>query len=151
MSTVESEVIKGRWGYYAITYEQFLKLKELCKRVRKYRASLSAVERWQRKAPQNRVYRPVLRNAQNQPIGRAWPGTPILCPDIAYPALADRVMANVSSTQSGNIWWVREVLYYYHLLRHPAEIPEDVPLAPSWLLSQLDQVLEETGGFVRPS
>lgn len=137
----ESTVIQGKWGYYAITYEQFVRLKELCKRIRKHLATAAAEHRWSRKKPENRKLRRVLRNAAGQPIGREWPGIPLHRPEVAHPNLAGWQF-NAANLQY--------VLWLYTRLRRPGEHPKDVPSVPPGLLTQLDLLLEETGGFNAP-
>jgi hypothetical protein len=47
-------VNRGRWGYYSCSYEVYLMLKELNKRLFRARKQKAAWERWARKMPHNR-------------------------------------------------------------------------------------------------
>ena len=62
-------VFKGRWGFYACSYETYLRLKYLHKCYYQALKSNAAFERWYRKEPQNRVIRRWIRDEQRRKIG----------------------------------------------------------------------------------
>ena len=64
------KVIQGKWGYYPADYETCQKLKKLNRAYQKTYSQIAAWERWDRKAPQNRLLRRKIRNDKNQVIGR---------------------------------------------------------------------------------
>jgi hypothetical protein len=95
-----SVAVQGRWGWYALDYESFLKLKEFHKLLFKDRRATARHERWSAKLEHNRVQR-----------HRDGTTTPIAEP-------------KCYGTQQRYYIWVLES---YRKLRRPASSPEDVP------------------------
>lgn len=60
--------VQGKYGYYPASYETYLKLKKLNKAYWKSLRQEAAWERWDRKAPQNRLLRKRIRNEKGQVI-----------------------------------------------------------------------------------
>jgi len=64
-----SPVYQSRFGCHPCDYQTFLKLKKLNAVYFKALRQLSVWERWDRKAPQNRVIRKWIRNTKGQKVG----------------------------------------------------------------------------------
>jgi hypothetical protein len=101
-----SIAIQGRWGYYALDREGFLKLKEFHKLLFKDRRATARHERWSAKLPHNRLHR-----------CRASSSIPPRTVPIPEP--------KCYGTQQRYYMWVLES---YRKLRRPASNPEGVPV-----------------------
>lgn len=65
-----SEVFKSRWGYHPCSKEVDKKLRKLNGMYQKALSSAAAWERWNRKAPHNRILRKKIRDEQGRVCGR---------------------------------------------------------------------------------
>jgi hypothetical protein len=92
--------IKGRWGYYALDYDAFLKLKAYHKLLLRDRRATARFKRWGAKLEHNRVVRH--KDGTSTPIPKP------MC---------------MGTTQERYMW----VLTEYRKLRHPVAEPELIP------------------------
>ena len=116
-------VYQGRWGFYNMSFDEFLRFKEAHKlffrAYREYRAFL----RWERKDPDNRVRWIYKYNEAGQKVGKE-KGEKLPCP--VHPAfMATRFRS------SKNLY--KLILTEYQYARHPKATKEEVraPVLPS--------------------
>lgn len=65
-----SEVFKSRWGFHPCSKETDRKLRKLNEMYQKALSAAAAWERWERKAPHNRILREKMRDEQGRVCGR---------------------------------------------------------------------------------
>src|SRR5262245_13286366 len=111
----------SRWGHHPCDRETFLLLKRLYCHWRKALHGYHVSQRWQRKEPQNRVVRQVIRNHRGQRVGTVVVGPraePLLCP-VFTRRESGRVICEDFGIESA-----------YRNARRPKPTPEEVqPLA----------------------
>ena len=78
-----TQTFQSKWGFHPVSRETSKKLRFLNTVYMKAQHRAKAWDRWDRKAPQNRVHVPRIRNEQRQVIGYGEPqpwNEPALCP-----------------------------------------------------------------------
>ncbi len=89
---IQQLVHKGRWGFYPCEYSVYKNLKILSSASYKAERRLAEHERWNRKQPQNRVFRKKIRNENGFVIGYE---KPIPRPEpVLYPNIFDGIQYN---------------------------------------------------------
>jgi len=126
------ETYKSRWGFHPCDYQTFKKLKFLHKLYHEALRKKAEWERWERKAPWNRVIRHKIRNSQGQVIGFQ---PPVCRPE---PELCPVFNEKVKEVHMRNL----DVFADYQNARHPSPLPEEVqPLKLS--LEEIDRLYQQ--------
>lgn len=130
-----SHVHQGRFGFHPCDYATFLKLKLLNKRYVEAQHQKASYNRWERKAPHNRVTRKKVYNGHNlvsyeAPVPRPEPVFNGLLEKETYYSPQDRNGQYVKqSIERSRLDWVHQAQWIpecYKLARMPNPTPESI-------------------------
>jgi hypothetical protein len=146
-----AQVYQSRWGYHPCAYATYLQLKQLNRFYLRALRRFADWQRWQRKQPQNRVYRRIHRNDRGQVIGCEVIGPrpePMLCPVFTVREKVHRHRSTPESDHPGGESIERvsmkhtDIPQVYRNARLPVALPELVvplPYSPEEVTRLIDE------------